>query len=541
MIASAGRWYHTVRHLKPVQIYGRLLFRVPRRAPTRAPSSQLRFASGPWADPVAKRPTMSGPNTFTFLGRSQEVASAAAWNTPALPKLWLYNLHYLDDLTAEGAPGRAGWHRSLLSRWTAENPPARGNGWEPYPVSLRAVNIIKWLQVTREPEAEWLRSLGIQAQWLERRLEWHLLGNHLLANAKALVYCGCFFHGADAERWLARGLQILERELREQILGDGGHFELSPMYHAIILEDVLDLINIALRYPNTIDDRTVSEWLAISRKMQRWLEAMTHPDGEIAFFNDAAFDIAPKAAELASYSGRLGSPPVHRSFDPLTHLDASGYVRFENAGAVAILDVGAVGPDYLPGHAHADTLSFELSVGATRLVVNSGTSEYALGYQRDFERSTAAHNTVEVDGNSSSETWGSFRVARRARPFDLRLDLTGDRVRVGCAHDGYRHHGVVHRRTWQLEPGSFAVQDQVSGPFKAAVARFYFSPRAHSGHLEVCSSGELDSGSEPVTWRSSAPGRIIGSEWHPRFGTSMTNSCLVIPLSGSELRTTFTW
>ncbi|WP_335338113.1 heparinase II/III family protein [Thioalkalivibrio nitratireducens] len=185
------------------------------------------------------------------------------WNDPRRDKLWLYNLHYFDDLNAVDADARAGWHRALIPRWIAENPPGQGNGWEPYPTSLRIVNWVKWALrqgappgeadsalVGRPPEdppaarkradghpvllresAGFRHSLAVQARWLRRRLEHHLLGNHLFANAKALVFTRAFFRGAEAEHWLALGQRLLARELREQILADGGHFERSPTGH----------------------------------------------------------------------------------------------------------------------------------------------------------------------------------------------------------------------------------------------------------------------------------------------------------------------
>src|SRR5690606_24123414 len=113
-----------------------------------------------------------------------------------------------------------------------------GTGWEPYPTSRR---IVRWIQWARSgaaraggaPSRALLDSLATQARWLARRLEWHLLGNHLWSNAKALIHAGCFFAGAEADAWRARGERILEHQLAEQVLGDGGHFELSPMYHAL--------------------------------------------------------------------------------------------------------------------------------------------------------------------------------------------------------------------------------------------------------------------------------------------------------------------
>ena len=123
--------------------------------------------------------------------------SAGDWNRADWPKLWLYNLHYFDDLVADGAEGRADWHRALISRWIAENLPAAGNGWEPYPISLRLVNWCKWLLAGNEPVEGMLDSMAVQARYLSKRLERHLLGNHLWANLKALIFVGTFFEGRD--------------------------------------------------------------------------------------------------------------------------------------------------------------------------------------------------------------------------------------------------------------------------------------------------------------------------------------------------------
>src|SRR5690606_10982261 len=134
----------------------------------------------------------------------------------------------------------------------------------------------------------------------------------------------------------------------------------------------------------------------------------------------------------------------------------SGYFRLSNQAAVAILDVARVGPDYLPGHAHADTLSFELSIADQRVVVNGGTSRYGDGPERHLERSTAWHSTVEVAGENSSEVWGGFRVGRRAYPFDLKTSEKPGLLEVSCSHNGYRYMRgkPIHTRTWRLEDDS---------------------------------------------------------------------------------------
>jgi uncharacterized heparinase superfamily protein len=339
------------------------------------------------------------------------------WNNPSLAKLWLYNLHYFDDLRAEHAADRLQWHRGLMQRWLAENPPRSGNGWEPYPASLRIVNWIAWVLAGNDPGAAVRDSLATQTRVLNATLEFHLLGNHLLANAKALVFAGCFFSGPEAETWLRTGLDLLDAELHEQILGDGGHFELSPMYHSVILEDVLDLIQLGHLFPVQLAAKGQA-WRPLAERRLAWLGDMTHPDGEIGFFNDAAFGIARTHAELGEYAERLGVPRTSET-EPLRMLAASGYVRLQSGPFRAIFDVAEIGPSYLPGHGHADVLSLEVSLDGRRLVTNGGTSSYTNDAVRHEERSTSVHATVEIDGYSSSEVWASFRVGRRAHPFDV--------------------------------------------------------------------------------------------------------------------------
>ena len=140
----------------------------------------------------ARRPiSLVDHERFHFLNEIHDL-SEHDWDGDTLEKLWRYNLHYFDDLNAQDAATRKDWHRALLVRWVRENPPATGTGWEPYPTALRIVNWIKWSLAGNELPDECLESLAVQTRWLAKRLEIHLLGNHLFANAKALVFAGLF-------------------------------------------------------------------------------------------------------------------------------------------------------------------------------------------------------------------------------------------------------------------------------------------------------------------------------------------------------------
>lgn len=538
------RLFHTVRHLRPVQIVGRVTARLERGRPEIAPAPPLRPRPGPSVRPPTRAPSLLGRWRVRFLNQDGEIAHPAQWNDPARPKLWLYNLHYFDDLSAAGAEGRRDLHGALIERWVAENPPGTGNGWEPYPVSLRAVNWIKWALGGATLAPRWADSLAVQIRWLARRVEWHLLGNHVLANAKALVFAGLFFAGEEAERWLAQGLSIYERQLPEQILADGGHFELSPMYHAIILEDLLDLVNLA-RSTGHADGRVFAGLPEIIGRMRVWLAVMTHPDGGPSFFNDAAFGIAPSRADLDRYADRLGLPAIAEPGDGVHHLASSGYVRVNDQDMAAILDVAPIGPDYIPGHAHADTLSFELSLGTERIIVNGGTSTYAPGPLREAQRATAAHSTVEVEGENSSEVWASFRVARRARIRELGIDRSPDGVRVSASHDGYRRlvGAPVCRRTWTFRNRALAVSDEVSRTrATAAVARFFLGPGVTITTGQDRSSGTIASErGRRLGWALDAQGRIEAATWYPTFGTARPITFLAAPLVAGRLTATFDW
>lgn len=486
---------------------------------------------------------MLGPATFRFLSVEREASAADDWNRPDWPKLWLYNLHYFDDLNADAAAARVEWHRALVARWIAENPPAAGNGWEPYALSLRLVNWVKWLAVGNAPPAGMVDSLAVQARWLTKRLEWHLLGNHLLANAKALVFAGTFFAGAEAAAWRQQGLAILQREHAEQILNDGGHFERSPMYHAIILEDLLDLIQLALRWPGVIEAATEAAWRRDAGRMLDWLQAMTHPDGEIAFFNDAASGIAPNLAALAAYAGALGIVAEDLPSRRRRLLPDSGYLRADLGEAVLLADAGEIGPDYLPGHAHADTLSFELSVFGQRVVVNSGTSEYGLGAERLRQRATAAHSTVQIDGADSSEVWSGFRVARRARPVGFAASEQAGAVEVSCAHDGYRRlpGRPLHRRRWCMTAQGLRVIDRVEGGYGAAVARFYLHPVVAASSTDGGGQLALPDG-HIIRWSvAGGAARLVAATWHPEFGRSIASTCIELVFSGPQVTMEFSW
>lgn len=547
-MGKLGRYWHTLKYLKPIQFYGRIWFKVYRpRIVSNVSDLVLRVPKGKWQLPIKRSISMLGPDRFRFLNQGYSLSGNEGWNNSEIEKLWLYNLHYFDDLNAANAGERSAWHQALITRWLLENPPTSGNGWEPYPTSLRIVNWVKWLLAGNDTVPGMLESLALQANWLAKRMEWYLLGNHLFANAKALVVVGLMFEGPQAAVWLATGLKVLTKELPEQVLADGGNFERSPMYHAIFLEDLLDLINAAAHWQGLVPDMQVSAWCETAARMLRWLADMTHPDGEIGLFNDAAFGVAANLAELQAYAARLGvHGRIHTAPKPsrITHLADSGYVRLEHVHALALLDVAPIGPDYLPGHAHADTLSFELSIFGQRVVVNGGTSRYGMSSDRLRERSTAAHSTVEVDGQNSSDVWGGFRVAHRAYPFDLQQKNKVGELQVACSHDGYKclPGAPVHRREWMMDPERLLVSDSVRGGVHSAVARYILHPDVQ---IDAISSNSwqltLADGKKLSVLVLFGESQLDTATYAPEFGVVLPTKSLTVKLNQGRSCVQWIW
>jgi len=533
--AELRRYAETLRHLRTSQTFGRVLFqlRKPRVDPRPAPCVRPRV--GWWQPPVSRPRSLVEPQRLRFLNVEGEIRRAEDWNDSSRPRLWRYNAHYFDDLAAADAVDRLDWQRALIERWIDDNPPPVGAGWDPYPLSLRIVNWIKWSLGGQALSARAHHSLAVQVRYLAKRLEFHLLGNHLLANAKALAFAGLWFEDAEAERWLDTASAILSRELPEQVLADGGHFERSPMYHSIVLEDLLDLVNLFSAFGMAVPDA----WRARAMNMCRWLSAMCHPDDRIALFNDSAFGIAAEPSELFAYAARLGfdvEPRVPPA--PVVHLKESGYVRLSKTGAVALLDVGPLGPDYLLAHGHADTLSFELSLHGRRLIVDSGCSRYEAGAIRAEERGTRAHNTVVLDGIDSSEVWGAFRVARRAHVQDVETRCGEDALMVRAAHDGYQKtpQRVRHRREWTMRAGSLAVDDDLEGSGTHDVEiPFHLHPDVQpvlKGHNRVDLIDAERNCVCTVTLEPCLDVRIETSRYNPQFGMTVPNPCILAAWEG---------
>jgi len=445
-LTSAGLYWRTLRYLKPQQ----LVYQVWNRL-----RSQPRLQ--PATLPVApSRPSPLFPVSFTCLNQSVTFTNQIDWNYARFGKLWTYTLTYFDWLDSR-VDGLALIHDFIRQTATIRD------GFEPYPTSLRLLNWRNFIRVNGVDDPLIEQHLYQQTALLRTRLEYHLGGNHLLENACALTVMAVHFRHRP---WFAAGAALLRAQLAEQILTDGGHYERSPVYHQLLTNRLLTVYE-TLRADTWSNDPDLGGYIQEKiAAMLNWLVTVTFRDGSVPMVNDAAHGIAPTTAQLLAKARPLNFAPA------LTTLTDSGYRMLTTDRLELFIDVGPVGPDHQPGHAHADTFSFVLHVDGQPLVVDPGTSTYRAGERRSWERSTAAHNTVTVGGHNSSEIWSTFRLGRRAR-VQLHTDTPSC---VEATHTGYAHLTEQHTRRWTLhDNNTLAITDHVSPGNQPLRAHFYFA------------------------------------------------------------------
>ena len=523
MLAKAIRLYHTVKYLKIKQFVWRVIHSLPRfQTPEKwcPKTKSIAFFN------IVKFGITNDYDHFLFLNEENQL-SIIGWDNPSQSKLWRYNLHYFDclnqlELKNEGVE----LQNNIISKWIKENPFGKGTAWEPYPTSLRIINWIKWHSKTNALTEEAKLSIWNQVWWLAKRPEFHLLGNHLFVNAKALLFASALFGLDDSSNLYRKALKILRFELDEQFLADGAHFELSPMYHSLAMEDLLDLYQLSSMLPSSFPSEKIYQKYLLGMK---WLSMMKYEDEEFAHFNDCSNGIAPSHKELEELGLKIGVTQKLLIKSKFTHFSESGFAIVKNEKIHLIADIGHVGPDYLPGHAHADTLSFELAVYGKRVIVNSGTSEYGLSQERFRQRSTSAHSTIEVDGQNSSEVWSGFRVARRARITLIDKNEIEDKIEFSAVHDGYTRlsNKPKHKRQWNLGEEYLEVLDEVSGRNNEVQLRFYLHPE-----IEFYKNDKnilLKTSFGPIAEITSSQSiEVISGTYHDSFGISKKNKCLLI-------------
>jgi hypothetical protein len=461
LIHQVGLYYRTLRHLTLRQLYYQVVHRLKKLINKQNRNIESGFEQIRTINLLASIPSVNsylGNHTFIFLNMEKTFQEKIDWDFIGYEKLWVYNLNYFDYLNQRQISLKESIY--LIDEF-CDNYSQRRQGTEPYPISLRGINWIKFFSFNKINNQRYNVILYSDYNLLANNLEYHLLGNHLLENGFSLLFGAYYF---KSENFYKKSISILYDELEEQILEDGAHFELSPMYHQIILFRLLDCINL-VRNNSWNENHDLLRFIeGKARKMLGWIEAVSFKNGDVPMVNDSAYGIAPSSFELLDYGRNLDVYPEKIS------LSTSGYRMIRQEKFELFIDIGNIGPDYIPGHAHSDTFNFILYVKDRPLLVDTGISTYNRNKQRILERSTISHNTVKVNGHEQSEMWASFRVGRRAKVTNTKESF----LEISATHNGYEFLGIEHKRTWQWDMGQLKIIDEILGKSTGLSNEAYF-------------------------------------------------------------------
>lgn len=545
-----GRWARTLAHVTPSQVlargrivaWRRLISALPWICSWRAaqadfaPDLQVeavlgllavidRFHPDPMlaADAVCER-------RFTYLNVERQFGDRVDWSPPDAELLWTYHLHYAEwarSLALAFVRTRNTKYyqafRDLCCDWIAANLPGRSIGWWPFPVAVRLFNWSLAAAAFAEPlgddevfRTELRVTLREQGWFMVHGLETDVGGNHLIKDLKGLIGAGTCLGGPTGKKWVGRATRGLEKEMGKQILEDGGHYERSPYYHSMVLQDLKELAVL----PGLAS--TEAPWLHQSiARMERWLFGVLHPDGDVPFFNDSQLLGEGMMRGLCEGAALTEEEPT---------FPETGLYVIKQGPLWAVAKVGQPYPAQLPAHAHCDLLSYEYSWAGLRFIVNAGTYTYQ-GELRQSFRSTSAHNTGQVMEREQSEVWGQFRVGGRVRFVQARSVRT---VKQTTVYGAYRvapgrAKDPLHER-WMIRTGtSFTVHDVFTvEPGSTAVIRMLVHP-AVAVRRESPGLWKLTRQGHSIFLRTSGRGDLGESWWSPQFGEKIATRQLVMP------------
>jgi uncharacterized heparinase superfamily protein len=502
------------------------------------------------ARPYMERAAEILSGRFVFLNHG-ETLPVIDWRRRYVSHLWNYNLHYFDyaiDLAwayrATHDEKYSTGFEALVSSWIEGTTDGSGDGWQPYAVSLRVVNWMYSVLILGAALSPGFRgritdSIFFQLSFLERRVEWHLRANHVLKNLKALLIGGLLFHGKMAERWRRRATLHLWAQIHEQVLSDGGHFERSPMYHALSLADLLETVYLMFAAGEPVPDPVIQR----IQKMVTATSVLTRAGGSMHLFNDSAHGVAPSATHLESVGRMVLGLGAESAVDDWS-LPVTGYygVRDATRRTELIIDCGIPGPAYQPGHAHCDLLSYEFDVAGMPVVVDSGVHGYDGDHLREYVRSTRAHNTVLIAGKEQSEMWATFRVARRADRIAAASRFGNGLYAFAGSYRPYHDRRCTHRRTITYEGNQLSVIDLVEGAAAAKLDSFvHFHPDftlvLDDGRVSASGNG-VDLSVEPFGVDSSV---LLSAQdapaqgWYcPEFGKAVPQTVLCMRIDSNS-------
>ncbi len=440
---------------------------------------------------------------IALAGKSVETGGASPFEIIPPSEEWqaaLHNFRWLRHSREAGTELASVHARTLVSDWMRlYGRNIEGLTWEPDIVAKR---VIAWLQhsgtLLKDCNLDFyrafLKSLAFQLRYLRTMAPAMDDCEAKLRCRIALVFAALSLPVSAAR--LTSATRNLELELARQVLPDGGHISRNP---ETVLELLTDLLPLRQTYANQSENPPQALVAAIERMLPA-LRFFRHCDGALAHFNGAGYAMQERIAAVLRHDDTAGSP--------LSSAPHSGYQRLTLGNVTVIADTGLPPPLSASQDAHAGCLSFELSSGRHRYIVNAGTDRFGPADFNLLSRTTAAHSTATVNdtsscrfakSQSSRNLFGTPIVSGPRHVPVRRLHHTGSEGFL-ASHDGFmRVFGVVHERQMILSEGGSVLAgkdsfvDQKGFPLRSnnrnhIAVRFHLHP---SVGIEVNGDGQL--------------------------------------------------
>lgn len=397
----------------------------------------------------------------------------------------LHSFSWLRHLRAVKTPEASKTARTIVSQWLSTHGRViEGVAWEPEVVATR---MMAWMchspvllnGADNTFYRRFSRSLVFQASFLDRIFKSCPEGEIRFRIRVALAMLSLAIPSSPST--IKRAAARLDEEIEKQILPDGGHISRNPRSTLDLLLDLLPLRQTYMNLGHDVPTRLIS---GIDR-MYPALRFFRHQDGDLALFNGATATLANELMSVLRYDETAGQP-----FRALPHMN---YQRMAAGQTVVLVDTGVPLTLEMSRHAHAGALSFEMSSGRNRFIVNAGSPRFASSNYRQMARATAAHSTVVLNETSlarlaTSSYLGAIMTDGPEQIRVVRQEEESGEDRLEASHDGYLSaFGLIHHRHLRLAASGtritgrdFLTKPDGTPPSASdrarAVARFHVHP-----------------------------------------------------------------
>lgn len=542
-LAAAQTWRRFSRRLRMGPLYRwRFTGFTPERILIAPPDLRV-------ADPQLAQEFYHG--RFALAGRMVETGGFSPFAVEPPTHAWEAALHgfgWLRHMRSAETDLASANTRALVDDWIKlHSKRIHGTAWEP---EVTAQRIIAWLQHSNlilegaelPAYRKFMRSLATQVRYLRTVAAVMDDGEEKLRARIALAFASLALPMSPATVRAAK--RNLEYELNRQILPDGGHISRNPV---TVLELLADLLPLRQTYANGTETPPKALIEAVERMLPA-LRFFRHQDGSLALFNGVGPTLPERIISVLRHDETAGAP--------LTHAPYSGYERLSMGSTTIIADTGLPPPVTASRDAHAGCLSFEMSSGRQRYIVNSGVDRYGPAEFRPLGRSTAAHTTATINDTSScrfslnsglSRMLGTPIIAGPTKVHREHIEEIGTQGFL-ARHDGYaRLFGIHHERRVCLSHSGSIIQGsdrfyREDGKPMGAKTRDHIAVRFHihpSVHVEFNEDGLLVlSADRDDTWAFSCfeiALQLEDSIFFAGFRGPVRSKQIVLHFSGSEL------